>query len=71
MTAGYPGGQVGEWQNRSNITQPNDFQTKQFSSDVTWQLTDKMKLEFLTAQTDQEVYLNTTGTTASGTSSRT
>ena len=59
MTAGYPGGQVGEWQNRSNITQPNDFQTKQFSSDLTWQLTDKMKLEFLTAQTDQQVYLNT------------
>ncbi len=59
MTAGYPGGQVGEWQNRSNITQPNDFQTKQFSSDATWQITDKMKLEFLTAQTDQQVYLNT------------
>ena len=59
MTAGYPGGQVGEWQNRSNITQPNDFQTKQFSSDATWQVTDKLKLEFLTAQTDQQVYLNT------------
>ena len=59
MTAGYPGGQVGEWQNRSNITQPNDFQTKQFSSDLTWQLTDKMKLQLVTAQTDQEVYLNT------------
>ncbi len=59
MTAGYPGGQVGEWQNRSNITQPNDFQTKQFSSDLTWQLTDKMKLQFVTAQTDQQVYLNT------------
>ena len=59
MTAGYPGGQVGEWQNRSNITQPNDFRTKQFSSDLTWQLTDKMKLQLVTAQTDQEVYLNT------------
>jgi iron complex outermembrane receptor protein len=59
MTAGYPGGQVGEWQNRSNITQPNDFVTKQFSSDVSWQITDKMKLQFVTAQTDQQVYLNT------------
>jgi hypothetical protein len=59
MTAGEPGGLVGEWQNRSNITQPNDFQTKQFSSDVTWELTDKMKLQFVTAQTDQLVYLNT------------
>jgi len=59
MTAGYPGGLVGEWQNRSNITQPNDFETKQFSSDATWQLNDKMKIEFLTAQTDQQVYLNT------------
>jgi iron complex outermembrane recepter protein len=59
MTAGYPGGLVGEWQNRSNITQPNDFVTKQFSSDLTWDLTDKMKIQFITAQTDQDVYLNT------------
>ena len=59
QTAGYPGGQVGKWENKSNITQPNDITTKQFSSDAAWQLTDKMKLEFVTAQTDQDVYLNT------------
>lgn len=59
QTAGYPGGQVGQWQNRSNITLPNDITTKQFSSDASLQLTDKMKLQFVTAQTEQDVALIT------------
>jgi len=53
--AGYPGGEVGQWQNKSNVYLPNDITNKQFSSDVSWQLTDKMKLQFVTAQTSQDV----------------
>jgi len=54
QTAGYPGGQVGEWQNRSEITTPDAIQTRQFSSDVSWNLSKNMKLEFITAQTSQD-----------------
>jgi hypothetical protein len=53
--AGYPGGEVGQWQNKSNVYLPNDITNKQFSSDVSWQLNDKMKLQFVTAQTSQDV----------------
>ncbi len=59
MTAGEPGGLVGEWENRSNITLPNDLETRQFSSDLTWNLSDTMKVQFVTAQTDQNVALIT------------
>jgi iron complex outermembrane receptor protein len=51
--AGYPGGVVGKYQNRSGTTLPNRYETDQASLDVTWQLSDKMKLEFLTAGTRQ------------------
>ncbi len=54
QTAGYPGGQVGEWQNRSEIVTPDNINTRQFSSDVSWNLSQSMKLEFITAQTTQE-----------------
>ncbi len=56
QTAGFPGGQVGEWQDRSEITVPNQIQTKQFSSDVTWSIGQAMKLQFITAQTFQDVF---------------
>jgi iron complex outermembrane receptor protein len=56
QTAGYPGGQVGEWQDRSEVSLPNSIQTKQFSSDVTWDLSNALKLEFITAQTFQEAH---------------
>ena len=56
QTAGYPGGQVGEWQDRSEISLPNTISTKQFSSDVTWNLGQTTKLEFISAQTFQDVY---------------
>ena len=56
QTAGFPGGQVGEWQDRSEISLPNTIETKQFSSDVTWAVGNTIKLEFITAQTFQEVH---------------
>ena len=51
MTAGYPGGIVGKWQNRSAITLPDDIRHRQASLDVEWNITDSTKLSFLTADT--------------------
>ncbi|HVY63891.1 MAG TPA: TonB-dependent receptor [Gammaproteobacteria bacterium] len=56
QTAGYPGGQVCQWCGRSEITLPNTVDTKQFSSDVTIELGKAMKLQFITANTLQEVH---------------
>jgi len=56
QTAGYPGGQVGEWQNRSEIITPDSVQTHQFTSDLNWNITKNMKLELITAQTTQEAH---------------
>ncbi len=54
QTAGYPGGVVGEWQNRSEINLPDKILQSQLSSDITWNVTDSTKLEFITAKTHQE-----------------
>jgi iron complex outermembrane receptor protein len=54
QVAGFPGGKVGKWQNRSGTTLPNDYDTQQGLIDINWRLTDTMKLEFLTAQTKQD-----------------
>ncbi len=54
QVAGFPGGKVGKWENRSGTTLPNDYDTHQGTIDVGWQLTDKMKLQVLLAQTKQE-----------------
>jgi iron complex outermembrane receptor protein len=54
QVAGFPGGKVGKWENRSGTTLPNDYDTRQGSVDIHWQLTDKMNLQFLTAQTKQD-----------------
>jgi len=53
QVAGYPGGKVGKWQNRSGTTLPNDYDTNQSTIDIGWQLNDKMKLQFLSAETRQ------------------
>ena len=42
--SGYPGGQVGKWENRSNNTVPNHYITEQLSIETNWQLTDTVKL---------------------------
>ncbi len=52
-TAGYAGGQVGKWQNKSKITLPTHIQHRQASMDVQWQLSDSMSLQFLTAGTEE------------------
>jgi iron complex outermembrane recepter protein len=50
--AGFPGGQVGEWENRSEITIPNRIERDQYSLDITWDLTDSLSLNSLTGYTD-------------------
>src|SRR5690606_12668169 len=42
MQAGYPGGKVGKWENRSNTTLPTTITTEQTSFDVNWSITDSL-----------------------------
>ena len=51
--AGWPGGTVGKWENRSEITIPNKLTTDQASFDVKLALTDKVSMDLLTGYTDQ------------------
>jgi iron complex outermembrane receptor protein len=51
--AGYPGGLVGKWQNRSGTTLPNDYDTDQISAEINWDITDNISLQSLTASTEQ------------------
>ena len=51
--AGFPGGQVGQWQTRSEITVPDRIEDEQLSVDIQWALTDSLSLQFLTARTNQ------------------
>ena len=53
QVAGFPGGKVGKWENRSGTTLPSKYDTDQASIEVNWQLSDNMKLQFLTASTTQ------------------
>ncbi len=52
--SGFPGGQVGKWENNSEITLPNTFDRDQASLDITLALTDSISLNFLTGATDLE-----------------
>lgn len=54
QVAGYPGGKVGKWQNRSNSTLPNRYVTDQASLELTWQLPYDMNLVILTAKVNQD-----------------
>ena len=58
--AGYPGGRVGKWENRSDTTVPNNYLTEQSTVEVNWQLTDSMRLQFLTSniQQDADTYVD-------------
>ncbi len=51
--AGYPGGQVGEWETKSEITIPDEISDEQVSMEVNLALGDSMNLQFLTASTNQ------------------
>jgi|SRR5882672_11202876 len=52
--AGYPGGQVGKWQSKSEITTPDKIFDEQLSVEVNWDLSDSLNLQFLTASTNQK-----------------
>jgi iron complex outermembrane receptor protein len=52
--AGFPGGRVGKWENRSGTSLPNRYETTQSSIEINWDLTDTMSLQFLTASTEQD-----------------
>jgi iron complex outermembrane receptor protein len=54
QVAGFPGGRVGEYENRSNTTLPNRYDTQQLSFEANWQISDNMKLQFLTADVAQD-----------------
>jgi iron complex outermembrane recepter protein len=54
QVAGYPGGKVGQWENRSGTTLPNVYDTEQALIETNWTLTDNLSLQFLTAQTTQD-----------------
>jgi iron complex outermembrane receptor protein len=54
QVAGYPGGRVGTWENRSSSALPNHYETDQLSIDTDWQLSDNLTLQFITAQTEQD-----------------
>ncbi len=58
--AGWPGGTVGKWENRSEITLPNKLTTDQGSFDVKLALNDKLSLDFLTGYTNQraEIFID-------------
>lgn len=52
--AGFPGGQVGEWETRSEITVPDRIEDQQVSLDVNWAISDTLNVQFLTGYTEQE-----------------
>jgi hypothetical protein len=52
LQAGYPGGQVGKWQNKTDISTPNVIDNEQISIDIQIDLGDRHRLQFLTAHTD-------------------
>jgi iron complex outermembrane receptor protein len=54
QVAGYPGGRVGKWENRSNSVLPSRFLTEQLSIEANWQLSDNIGVRFLTGQTGQD-----------------
>ncbi len=54
QVAGYPGGKVGKWENRSGTTLPNQYLTEQASAELTWQLPYDLNLVFLAANVKQD-----------------
>ena len=53
QVAGFPGGRVGQWQNRSDTTLPNNYITDQLSVDVELAVLGQHELQFLTARRTQ------------------
>ena len=55
--SGWAGGEVGLWENRSEITQPNEIVKDQASLDIKLALTDTLSIQFLTGYTDSTAKL--------------
>lgn len=54
QVAGIAGGRVGKWENRSNSTLPNRYDTTQMSLEGTLEVTDDIQLVYLIAKVDQD-----------------
>ncbi len=54
QVAGFPGGQVGLWQNKSGSVLPNRYETDQASVEVNWQLPYDIDLMYLGANVKQD-----------------
>ena len=50
--SGFPGGRVGKWENRSNVTIPNEIDSEQVTLDVNWDVGDSVSIQFLTGYTE-------------------
>ncbi len=50
--SGWPGGEVGKWENRSEVTIPNNIEKTQATLDIKLALSDRIGLQFLTGATD-------------------
>jgi outer membrane receptor protein involved in Fe transport len=68
QVAGFPGGKVGKWQNRSGTTLPNRYDTEQTTVDINWQVTENIHLQFRRRTRSRTPTPSSTGTTASTTS---
>lgn len=56
--AGYPGGKVGQWENRSNATLPSHIRRSQTSLDINWDITDNISVQSVTATTQVRPDIN-------------
>jgi iron complex outermembrane receptor protein len=56
--AGYPGGKVGKWESRSNAIVPSYIDRNQIMLDMTWDLTDNISIQSITAKTEQNRDIN-------------
>ena len=54
QVSGFPGGRVGEWENRSGNTLPNKYNTEQLSVETNWAISDNLNVQLLTAQTEHD-----------------
>jgi iron complex outermembrane receptor protein len=56
--AGYPGGKVGKWENRSNASMPTRVGNTQATLDINVDVTDNISVQFLTGITEQITNIN-------------
>ncbi|MES2603433.1 MAG: TonB-dependent receptor [Pseudomonadota bacterium] len=54
QVAGFAGGKVGKWENRSNSTLPNRYDTQQISLETSLDITDDIRAVYLYAKVNQD-----------------